>query len=95
MLELGYLEAKSLLMLVKYISMGKKRIDRTRLLAECFKKDIEIFVEPGLSWVTGDRFAIAPTSFNYDQSEDRIITTYNNETGRIEFEPKLEYHHFG
>jgi hypothetical protein len=63
---------------------GKHRTGKlTRLHAEVFKDEIEIYVEPGLDWVEGDRIALGPTSFAHDRSEDNFVLEYNNETGLV------------
>lgn len=68
----------------------------TRLRTEVFKNDREFLVETGLDWQVGDRIAIAPTSYNHDQSEDFFVTMYNSETGAVEIEgQKFKYHHYG
>jgi hypothetical protein len=61
----------------------------SRLTAEAWKKDKEIYVEPGLDWVAGDRIAIAPTSFEFKAAEDAFIAEYDSETGKIVLEDKL------
>lgn len=35
----------------------------TRLVAECFRGETEIYVETLLDWKEGDRIALAPTSY--------------------------------
>lgn len=75
---------------------GKERSGKlTRLHAECFKYDTEIYVEPGLDWVEGDRIALGPTSFAHDKSEDNFVVDYNSTTGLVTLLTPLKYHHWG
>jgi len=48
-----------------------------------------------LSWVPGDRIAIGPTSYNWDQSEQNWVEQYDIETGRVTLRNNLTYHHWG
>lgn len=67
----------------------------TRLNAEVFKDATEIYVDPGLDWVAGDRIALGPTSYAHDRSEDNFVTSYDIETGKAELETAIKYHHWG
>lgn len=68
---------------------------QTRLTRECFKDQKEIFVEPGLDWVAGDRIALGPTSYNWDHSEDHFVEQYDIETGKVTLRTSLLHHHWG
>jgi len=67
----------------------------TRLTQVAFKDATEIFVEPGLDWVPGDRIAIAPTSFDHEGGEDRFISTYDSTTGKAVLTTPLRIYHWG
>jgi hypothetical protein len=41
----------------------KRESHMTRLVAECFRGETEIYVETLLDWKEGDRIALAPTSY--------------------------------
>jgi hypothetical protein len=80
----------------KIFMFGQHRNGKmSRLNAECFKDATEIYVDPGLDWVAGDRIALGPTSYAHDRSEDNFVTFYDIETGRTELETPLKYHHWG
>jgi hypothetical protein len=67
----------------------------TRLHSPANKGSTSITVAPALDLVAGDRIALAATSFAYDAGEDRIIKTYNAETGVITFDEPLKFYHWG
>jgi hypothetical protein len=67
----------------------------TRLTKQCYMDQTEIYVEPGLDWVVGDRIALGPTSFAHDRSEDNFVTAYDIETGKTTLATALKYHHWG
>jgi hypothetical protein len=54
----------------------------TRLLKECLKDQTEIYVEPGLDWVIGDRIALGPTSYAEFASESNFVIAYDIDTGK-------------
>jgi len=64
-------------------------------MAPVFKDATEIFVEPGLDWVAGDRIAIAPTSFDHEGGEDRFVESYDNVTGKATLTTPIRIYHWG
>jgi len=79
--------------IIKMYGLQRDRLGR--LHAECFKDATEIYVNPSLDWVAGDRIALGPTSYAHDRSEDNFITAYDIETGKVTLESPLKYHHWG
>lgn len=43
----------------------------------------------------GDRIGLAPTSFDYKQSDYAIISTYDKNTGKTTLDRKMTYYHYG
>lgn len=74
---------------------GKPRIHRTRLLATAPVNSTSILVESGLSWVAGEKFGLAPSTMNWDESDYAIISSYNNDTGLLVADRPLEKYHWG
>jgi hypothetical protein len=60
------------------ISMfGKQRMKMSRLRTPAKKGDTKIFVEDGLDWLSGDKIAVASTSYNHEGAEEFVIQSYN------------------
>lgn len=59
------------------------------------KGDTVIYVEAGLSWIAGDRIGLAPTRIQWYEGDYAIIVSYDNSTGKITLDRKLNYKHWG
>lgn len=67
----------------------------TRLHQEALKGVSEIWVEPGLDMVPGDRLGLLPTSYAPRAVDDVFVTSYDSTTGRVVFNSTLNYYHWG
>jgi len=67
----------------------------TRLLAPAKKGDSSIKVEPGLDLVTGDRLALASTSFDMDAADDVFVSSYDITTGIAAINSTIKHYHYG
>ena len=67
----------------------------TRLLKTAYPKNSTIYLEPGLSWVAGDRIGIAPNNMWNNASDYAIIIDYNNNTGETKLKNSLSFYHWG
>jgi len=82
---------------VGLVSMwGKPRkFQYTRLKAPVFKGDKEFFIEAGLEIVKGDELALAPTSYAYEASDQVLVESYDNATGKVTTLTGLTTYHWG
>ena len=53
-----------------------------------------ITLTQAVNWVVGDKIAIAPTSFEKDEAEDREIKTISSDGLTITFDDPLQFKHF-
>jgi lipopolysaccharide export system protein LptA len=67
----------------------------TRLLAPAKKGVTEIEVEKGLDLVPGDRIALSATSFAATASDQAHVVSYDNATGKVTLDSKLNHYHWG
>lgn len=67
----------------------------SRLTASVMPGVTSITVAPGLSWTAGDKIGIATTSFKWLENDYAVIVSYNNATGAITLDRKLNYYHYG
>ena len=75
---------------------GKPRSTKmTRLTANINKGDTQVFVEPSLDLVAGDRLAVTASSYQWNSGEDFFIESYNNETGEVQIDRAIKFHHYG
>ena len=74
---------------------GRPRIHRSRLLITAQSKDTQITVESGLSWITGEQIGLAPSTFNHEETDYAIIQSYDNLTGIMVLDRKLNHYHWG
>ena len=57
--------------------------------------DIAITLSEDMGWQVGDKIAIAATSFDMKEAEERTITGVSDDGKTITFDTPLEYNHFG
>jgi hypothetical protein len=66
---------------------GKPRTRTVSRLKEEVKKGQKyIYIDSGLDLVPGDRLGLAPTGYINTAIDDISVVTYNNETGRVDFD---------
>jgi G8 domain/Right handed beta helix region len=70
-------------------------ITRTRLLKTANSKDLTIYVEPGLSWNSGDKVALPSTNIRWSDIDFGIISSYDNVTGELTLDRPLSNYHWG
>lgn len=61
----------------------------TRLHQPALKGASEMYVEPGLDITAEDRLGLLPTSYDPHTVDDVFVTSYDNETGKVEFNSTL------
>jgi len=66
-----------------------------RLHQEAKRGDTQLTINLGLDLVAGDRIALPPTGYQYNRSEDFIITSYDTDTGIVELETEVREYHWG
>lgn len=74
---------------------GEPRIARSRLLRTAKFEDTQILVEAGLGWRVNESLAIAPSNMREFQFDYAVITAYDNVTGMVTLDRKLDYEHWG
>lgn len=68
---------------------------RTRLLKTANPGDTQILVEPGLGWQVNDTIGLAPTAMIWQESDYAVVKSYDNSTGAVTLDRKLDYYHWG
>ena len=75
---------------------GKSRKFKfSRLTSSVNKGDKEFVIAPGLEIVKGDLLAIAPTGYFFEASDEVIVDSYDNTTGKVTIVKGLDTYHFG
>lgn len=74
---------------------GKPRDRFSRLRRSIFKDNDQVLVETGLDWMVGDELFFATTNHQWEQSEYRTITAYDDVNGIITVDTPFEFYHFG
>lgn len=64
-------------------------------MEEAEASSTKIVLEPGLDLVEGDQLGILPTGFNYLESDEVKVVSYDSETGVVSMNRELNYYHFG
>jgi len=54
-----------------------------------------IYVEPWLDIEEGDEIALVSQSYNISLTDDRTVTAYNANTGRVDLDEPLDHYHWG
>ena len=67
----------------------------TKLKAPATKDSDKITVLSTKGWAVGDEIVIAPTSYDYKQTEKAKIKEINSSTGEVTLESKLAHNHYG
>ena len=67
----------------------------SRLYRPAERGQSEIWIDPGLEIYEGDRIALLPTSYEPHNSDDVFVRSYDNSSGRVVINRRLDYYHWG
>ena len=79
----------------KFASIASPNPIYTHLKAPAAKGQNKISVVSTTGWAVDDEIVIAPTSYDYKQTEKRKITAINTSTGEVTLDSNLEHPHYG
>jgi len=57
--------------------------------------DNTILIAAGLDLKASDRISLAPTAMKHNESDYAVVTAYNNVTGVVTLDRKLNGYHYG
>ena len=79
--------------LMSFHGLARDRFSRLR--RSIYKDNDQILVEEGLDWVVGDELFFATTNHQWEHSEYRTITAYDDVNGIVTVDSPFNFYHFG